>query len=113
MVLLGSKFPKLRRHTAERLFFAGVAVQATTEESSCWKAGTAKVMCDILASAAWDADDIEIAKEARGRVVHLLALEPPKTKTVRGGARKAKSNAHDENASYQALVDDVARGMGM
>lgn len=120
MVLLGSKFPRLRRHAAERLYFAGVLVQAKGEsrsdsagnggaaKGSFWEAGTARVMCDILASAAWDAEDIEVAKGARGRLVLLLDLEPIKTKTVRGG--KGKATKFDENASYQALVDNAARG---
>ena len=119
MVLLASKFPKVRRFTAEKLYTAGVLVQARLNRGSAaefWIIERSHVMLDILASTAWDGAALDAVTAARGRLIALLGLDPPKVKHRTSSGQPALSKAAmrgnaDENASYQALVDDFARGL--
>ena len=115
MVLLVSKFPKVRRFAADRMYFGALVVQAQLDKEgghSYWRPDIIKVLLNILSSTTWDGNFPFDVKTGRAKLVELLKLEAPKTKA---GIVKRNTPSHtlnaDENASYQALVDDFARGL--
>lgn len=61
-----------------------------------------------MLEATWDGD-MDAVKEARAQLSQLLQVPIPAMKAPTAGA--AKKVVRDENASYQALLDDFARGV--
>ncbi|KAG2492086.1 hypothetical protein HYH03_009582 [Edaphochlamys debaryana] len=128
MVLLASRFPKVRRHSAEQLYLQLLALDDTTPTTSSTSAApsstptsapappleaVAEAACDVLLGTCWDGD-LDPAKAARDQLAALVGVTVPKMKAPAGagpgGPGGAKGQVRDENASYQALLDDFARG---
>ncbi|EFJ45543.1 hypothetical protein VOLCADRAFT_94333 [Volvox carteri f. nagariensis] len=137
MVLLCSRYPKVRRNTAEQLYLqllaldsssavstAGAATTTTTNGSDAESAAgltaaassggppsleqVAEAACDLLLLTSWEGD-LDAAKAARDELAALVGVTVPKMKAQAAAGRVA-AVARDENASYQALLDDFARG---
>ncbi|GLC39358.1 hypothetical protein PLESTM_000887300 [Pleodorina starrii] len=140
MVLLSSRYPKVRRNAAEQLYLqllaldpssssaaaaaaaasaepaAGAAAAVPAGASAAAAAGApppletvAEAACDVLLMTSWDGD-LEAAKTARDELAALVGVSVPKMKAPAGAAGRQAAAARDENASYQALLDDFARG---
>ncbi len=116
-VLLCSRYPKVRRHAAEQLYVQLLAVEAQDGMDGDGAAGdalrlerNAEAVCDLLLVTAWDGD-LEAAKAARDEIAALVGVAVPKMKAPAAGAGgRGGAAGRDENASYQALLDDFARG---
>ncbi|GIL68790.1 hypothetical protein Vafri_22026 [Volvox africanus] len=113
MVLLISKYPKVRRNAAEQLYLQLLALG--TSDPAPATLGTpleqvAEAACDLLLSSPWDGE-LEAAKAARDELAALVGVTVPKMKAPAAATgRMAAAAVQDENASYQALLDDFARG---
>ena len=117
--------PQVRRHAAEQLYLQLLALDTssphpTTASYSPTAApaspppppppleSVSDAACDLLLATAWDGD-MEPAKAARDALAALVGVPVPKMKAPAASARAAAA-PRDENASYQALLDDFARG---
>jgi hypothetical protein len=67
----------------------------------------AEAVCEVLLETVWDGE-VEAAKEVRETLSLLLEVPVPKMKAA---ASATKAVVADEFNSYQALLDDFARGM--
>lgn len=117
-VLLCSRYPKVRRHAAEQLYVQLLAVEAQDGTDGTDGADgdalrlerNAEAVCDMLLVTAWDGD-LDAAKAARDEIAALVGVAVPKMKAPAAGTGGHGGAAgRDENASYQALLDDFARG---
>lgn len=100
MVLLGSAYPRIRKGTAETIY------ERLLFENEDELVG--KVM-ETLLETSWDGD-MDGVQAAREKLCGLLKLPPPARKKDGRKARGSGTDAQvDENASYQALVDDFVR----
>ncbi|KAG2446099.1 hypothetical protein HXX76_000699 [Chlamydomonas incerta] len=122
MVLLCSRYPKVRRHAAEQLYMQLLAMDTASALDSAAAPATSSAAtppppplesvsdaaCELLLATAWDGD-MEAAKAARDALAALVGVAVPKMKAPAASA-KAAAASRDENASYQALLDDFARG---
>ncbi|GLI66672.1 hypothetical protein VaNZ11_010602, partial [Volvox africanus] len=113
MVLLISKYPKVRRNAAEQLYLQLLALD--TSNPAPTTSGTpleqvAEAACDLLLSSPWDGE-LDAAKAARDELAALVGVTVPKMKAPAvATGRMVAAAVQDENASYQALLDDFARG---
>lgn len=114
---------QVRRTAAEQLYLGLLALDSDAEEaaaaaseaaepgsSTCAAADLVVVsdgVCEVLLATVWDGD-LEAAKAAREQVSLLLEVPMPKMKAPAAAA--AKAAPRDEFNSYQALLDDFARG---
>ncbi len=118
-----NKYPRVRRCAAELLYTwaefippsaaapaAGGAAQAAAEAGN-W----AERAQEALEGGVWDGS-ADAAKAARDQLAQVMGVEVAAAKKPPAGARlkaaAARPGARDENASYQSLIDDFARGFG-
>ncbi|KXZ49841.1 hypothetical protein GPECTOR_19g292 [Gonium pectorale] len=122
LVLLSSRYPKVRRHSAEQLYLQLLALDTSLEPPAATSTtkgsaapppppleSVAEAACDQLLLTGWDGD-LDAAKAARDQLAGLLGVEVPRMKAPAAGAVGKQAATRDENASYQALLDDFARG---
>jgi hypothetical protein len=111
-----NKYPRVRRCAAELLytwaeFIQPPAAEAEEAEGDGW----AQRAQAALEGAVWDGS-VDVAKAARDQVARAMgvavaaAKKPPAGAALRAAPRPGAGR--DENASYQALLDDFARGFG-
>lgn len=129
LVLLVSRYPKVRRHTAEQLYLQMLAMEPEQLPGSSAHSGTAEQgggaapaapvsaedleqAQELLLTTCWDGD-LDAAKAARDSLAALLRVPLPAMKAAAPGAAGAGKAVRDENASYAALVMDFHRGFGM
>jgi hypothetical protein len=153
LVLLGNRYPRVRRGAAEAAYVAvlgmradvvaadGAAAQAPLPAPAALDDAAAL----LLEGQAWDGADLGEARAARDALAALLGVEAPKAvvtvvaeasaaatappdaapsaaaaaaaalllrSATATTATKAAGCRFDENASYQSLLDDAARGGG-
>lgn len=101
---------QVRRHAAEQLYLALLALEPseTGGPDSGISEDAAEAAQEAVLEATWDGD-MDAVKEARAQLSQLLQVPIPAMKAPAAGA--AKKVVRDENASYQALLDDFARGV--
>ncbi|KAF5833817.1 hypothetical protein DUNSADRAFT_9764 [Dunaliella salina] len=112
MVLLASKFPKVRRHAAEQLYLALLALEPheTGGPDEGISAEAAEAAQEVLVSTAWD-EDIGVVKAARDGIAAHLQVPLPAMRAPAGSQARSKNDgAKDEYASYASLLTDFARG---
>ena len=122
LVLLVSRYPKVRRHTAEQLYLQMLAMEPEQLPGSSAHSGAAPAAPvsaedleqaqELLLTTCWDGD-LDAAKAARDSLATLLRVPLPAMKVAAPGAAGAGKAVRDENASYAALVMDFHRGFGM
>ncbi len=112
--------PQVRRHAAEQLYLQLLALDTSAAgadpaagEAAGGGEGVAleavsDAACELLLATAWDGD-ADAAKQGRDALSVLVGVPVPKMKAPAAGAA-ARAAPRDENASYQALLDDFARG---
>jgi len=109
LMLLGNRFPKIRRYAAEQLYTALLIVGDAESEVQM---GEEEFMCvqEVLSDVAWDGGMVEV-REARSRLFGLFKIVEPVRKSVEveGGGEVKKVGGEGE--SYQGLIDRVARDM--
>lgn len=130
LLLLANRYPKVRRYTAEAVYtllltleFEEEAWAAGEEAGDAAAAGAGEppdtdAAMELLLETAWDGP-LEAARTARARVFELLRLPSPVAFARAGGgvgevvaaARPTATPGADENASYAALIERVARGL--
>lgn len=112
MVMLVSKMPRLRSLVAEHLYLSTAILLAAppccNDTHGTWPEGTLTALQDILRAQCWDADNMEVVKEARLQVISLLGLPAPVAK--RAVTKKTVGSGRADE-SYQALLNDFARGL--
>lgn len=123
---------QVRRHVAEQLYLqllvadtvpcdeadaaAGPAPAAGPGDVPAFDEASHEAALEVLLTTAWDGP-LEGARAARNQLAGLLGLQV-KTRLVTTGKGAAGGGvagwrvADDENASYQALLNDAARGGG-
>jgi hypothetical protein len=113
-----NKYPRVRRCAAELLYTwaefiqpsAAAAAAAEGVAAGSW-AGRAQ---EALEGAVWDGS-VDVAKAARDQVAQVMGVEVAAAKKPPAGAKlkaATRPGVRDENASYQSLIDDFARGFG-
>jgi hypothetical protein len=111
VVLLGSKMPRLRALAAEQLYICCILLQANAaqESKSVWSVGTISALQEILRAQCWGSDSAKSAMEARAQIISLMGIQTPAAKLK---SKQQTATVVGENyASYQALLNDVARGL--
>ena len=115
LFLLGHKYPRIRKCTAEHLYLHMIAdpcmcgVERATEESTGRGAFVANdeeltSVNDMLATTVWD-QSIQLARSKRTQIYELMGIELKiKKKEGANGRGEAKT---DELDSYAALVNEV------
>lgn len=113
---------QVRRCAAEQLYLGLLGLDPDSEQAAMTAAKAAghtdgptaadlgsvcEPVCELLLATAWDGD-IDAAKKARDEIALLIEVQVPKMKVPSSAAPKAV--ARDEFNSYQALLDDFARG---
>ena len=58
----------------------------------------------------WGSPDLKEVRQARGQMIRLLALTTPEA--VQGTGKQARAATDSKMESYQALLNDFARGFG-
>lgn len=131
--LLGNRYPKVRRYTAEQLYTTLLAwdVEENEEENDAQRsddgAGGGVVDVDaaleLLSETAWDGS-ADIVRPARIAMYTCLGMRPPapssasslgrnSTAALNGdsGAEGSIKLREDENASYATLIHNLERGL--
>lgn len=102
-----NRYPKVRKQAAEQLY-----VQLMTiEDMGLYDADCLDAAYDVLTEIAWDGP-LEHVKAARSRLLQIFKLETPDCSTDAAElqqSRQVGSKRADENASYQALINDGSR----
>jgi hypothetical protein len=111
MVLLGSKVPKIRQTAAERLYFTTVLLQNRRELRGMWNPGTVSILQQLLCSVSWDHDDISAVKATRAQIIDVLGLNSPARNENVAVVTKRGPPCQGDQRTYQALVNDFARGI--
>jgi hypothetical protein len=111
VVLLGSKMPRLRALAAEHLYICCILLQTSPAptRASAWGEGTIAALQEILRAQCWGSDNAKSALEARSQIIRLMGLETPNAKL--GSKPKAERAPGEDYTTYQALLNDVARGL--
>lgn len=103
LVLLVSRFPFIRKQTAE-IIYEKLLFQEETPMTTA--------LSSALLEAAWDGplEDVTLCRE---KLCEILQIKAPvrKQRASRKRDGMARVLMNDENASYKALVEDFARGM--
>lgn len=98
---------QVRKQAAEQLY-----VQLMTiEDMGLYDADCLDAAYDVLTEIAWDGP-LEHVKAARSRLLQIFKLETPDCSTDAAElqqSRQVGSKRADENASYQALINDGSR----
>ena len=109
LTMMVSRFPRVRGHAAEALYVAllGVDEEVWRGQGVPWAVGDLGRLQGVLVGTAWQGG-LEGCRAARKELFAPLGLTEP--------TRVAKHDEKvemvvDENASYGALLADVARGM--
>lgn len=115
MVLLGHRFPRVRKACAEQLYTRlllhgdQLLAHATVPEAQ-------DEVLECLAATCWDTGDLAGVREARDRVCRLMGIAPPAAASagaaagagvLSGSGRGSKPKKEDELASYAALVKEM------
>lgn len=114
MVLLGSKMPRVRSFAAEQLYASSLLWRTqsnSVRHEATWSQGTVAALQDILCAQCWGADNARPCLEARTQTISLLGLRAPAAKERAAKPSSAEASAADEHATYQGLLNDVARGL--
>lgn len=118
MILLGHRFPRIRKATAEQLYtklllssdqiLGGSGPEGSSQQDE---------VLESLSLTNWDADDLSNVRHARDAICVLLGVNPPadsssssgggKKKMMNGKGSSKENQRDDELASYAALVKDV------
>ncbi|KAL6757954.1 armadillo-type protein [Haematococcus lacustris] len=111
MVLLVSKYPKVRRFAAEQLYLALLTLEPgeTGGPGTGIPEAAAESAQELVLETTWDGT-MEEAKSARDSLAQLLQVPLPVMKAP-AATGVIKQKVRDENESYQALLDDFARGV--
>ena len=112
-VLLGSKMPRVRSFAAEQLYASSLLWRRQRNgcNAATWTPGTVAALQDILRSQRWGSDDAGPCLEARTQMIRLLGLKAPVAKERAAKPGSAGTTTVDEHATYQGLLNDVARGL--
>lgn len=130
--LLGNRYPKVRRYTAEQLYTTLLAwdIDETEEEKEDNDAQDGVVVdvdaaMELLSDTAWDGS-AEIVRPARIALYKCLGMEPSApssapslenttTTALNGNSKGAVTNGNsvreDENANYATLIHNIERGL--
>lgn len=100
-------FWQVRKQAAEQLYVQLMTVEDTgVYDEACLDAAF-----DILTEVAWDGP-IENVKAARSQLLHIFQLSAPESNKATAELQHLKpvsGKRADENASYQALINDGSR----
>ena len=107
MVLLGHRFPRVRKAAAEQLY-----TRLLLDDGHLLGRGGPQVQeeaLDVLSATGWDRPDLAAVRGARDALCRLLALPAPSSSAAPADEAKkagggAAMTAEDELASYAALV---------
>eukprot|EP00884_Botryococcus_braunii_P022550 jgi/Botrbrau1/897/Bobra.0167s0018.1 len=106
--LLGNKYPKVRRHTAEQLYVQLLAMDTVPPLS----AEATESLREALSGSAWDGPR-EALQEVLANLYHAFQLEPPAPPSSKAkplaSTVAARARAGDEECGYQSLLLDAAR----
>ena len=98
---------QVRKQAAEQLYVQLL----TVEDSEVYDEECLDAAFDILTEVAWDGA-LEHVQAARSRLLQIFKLDGPDFSTATAKlqqTRPADSKRADENASYQALINDGSR----
>lgn len=104
MVMLGHKYPRVRKWTAEQLYVKMLEEVVPVPEVEY------DLFLDKLMGVVWDSSDIDMIRSERDECSKLLGLKPPERMkaAISGTGRGAlKENRRDDLESYASLVKDV------
>ena len=106
MILLGHKYPRVRKAMAEALYLICMELQSEFEDRM--GADTYDALLAKVSDVVWDMENTTYARDQRDEVAALLGVKPPERKLISGakGSEK-KQNKKDGLDSYAALVKDV------
>ncbi len=104
---ISGAFWQVRKQAAEQLYVQLMTVEDTgVYDEECLDAAF-----DILTEVAWDGP-IEHVKAARSQLLQIFQLGAPESSKATAELQQLKpvsSKRGDENASYQALINDGSR----
>ena len=103
MILLGHRFPRVRKAAAEQLYLRLLELEDMMEGDNYDK------VLETLSTTVWDGEDLKRVREERDAVARLLGLEPPTASTVEstGGKENKNRQKSDDLESYASLVKEA------
>lgn len=106
MILLGHRFPRVRKATAEQLYLKLLVCESLAAPEQSYDD-----LIEKLATTVWDAEDFAGLRSVRDEVCACLGVAAPQEKSKGTGVTRkegaSKENRPDEFASYASLVKDV------
>ena len=112
MVLLGHRFPRVRKACAEQLY-TRLLLHGDQLLAHATVPGAQDEVLECLAATCWDTGDLAGVREARDRVCRLMGIAPPAAASAAGAGglpgsgRGSKPKKENELASYAALVKEM------
>lgn len=106
MRLLGHRFPRIRRYTAEQLY-----IKLLEDDSIVPKVDQIEKVQTILAEVAWDRE-LGVpgnVRQSRNQVADMLGIHLTEKDRVGPTLKESVKKPIDEYASYQSLVESAGR----
>ena len=100
LLLLGHRYPKVRKVVAEQFYSASLIVEDIIPPQSM------EAVLSLLSETAWDGVRTA-AKSARDQLFPLLGVPKPAVKVPNNAGRKKKRRDDDQQYEYAALVREV------
>ena len=97
----------MRKQAAEQLYVRLM----TAEDTGPYTEESIDAAADVLVETAWDGS-LDVVKAARIQLLQIFELDVSEPKTAPDQMQKSaasSSKRDDENASYQALINDGSR----
>lgn len=101
MILLGHRFPRVRKATAEQLYLKLMVCEALVPPPNYDK------LVELLSVTVWDADDHAAVRSCRGEVCGLLGVAVPQERSKAAGQQRKEEKRPEEFASYASLVKEM------
>ena len=104
MRLLGHRFPRIRRYTAEQVY-----IKLLEDDSTVPKVDNIEQVQSMLSEVRWDRElgPPSNVREARNQVANMLGIQLSERDKVGPVTKQSVKKPVDEFATYQSLVESV------
>lgn len=100
MLLLGHRFPRVRKATAEQLYLRLMELEDMSDDSH-------EGALEKLSGVVWDDDDLKKVREERDTIAKLLGVTAPTAASSSNIKGETRRQASDDLESYASLVKEA------